>query len=1565
MNTFKHISTLLLLLLAALPLSLRAESASGSGWTLSDEGCLTIQSDAAWNDYDERIESDRIRKYARYASQVRSIIIAEGLYDIPSDAFGIRSYRDPATGAYTEVEYFHVSNVSIPASVCTIGFNAFRAMHNDEGYLTFTFAEGSNLLRLEDGCFGNTSIRSIQLPESLREIGSYCFDGCDRLESIVIPARVESIDRRAFVHCFQLSSITFRSQQAPELGDEALLTGGDEHGTTLAIRVPGHAGSYYVGNWTAYADKIQSEHRYLNGICQASECSQRYMAPAQAADGYYEIANAGNLYWFAGLVNGTLTDAAQNATANARLTGDVDMEGRSDWMPIGLENMVRLGFGNTPEAAADKGFLGTFDGQGHTIRNLTVPQVAYTAIDENLTNCLTFGLFGAVSGTVTQLNVQNITIGAKEGTDASRAGALVGAVYPGGSVSYCSATDCQITSAAVSGALAGANYGGSVTHSWASAVQQNSCERTGGLVSDNKSDEGALNGTISFCASDGTLCNAGYSGTVENSLSSQTADDFRSGVVTWLLNGNGASNYWRQNLGNASPDPLPVSNTSHPQVYYGLNGNGIMAYANEPLYDTPAAPYNAFFGCYDISCPMHLKWFAGLVNGTLEGVERNAAANARLMCDVDMSAVTDWMAIGDASGYDLIRGNSSYEPGYTGLFNGLGHEVRNLQLQTPEVASGGTISGGERGVGLFGIVSGTVRNLGVSDVSFATEHGNWHRYGALAGMVSPIGKIESCYAKNVNVQIPNSAVVGGFVAGNYGGTISHCFSYNTQLAGSRKGDFICDSSDDNRILHGTMEYCVSPGSIKGPENQSYNPTVGCLEYASADDYKSGRVAYLLNEEGKLYNFRQNLMGGSFTEETADAVPVLASSHLIVYYGESVTEEGSYVYTNTQTDVRHTHAYDAKGFCQISDPRCSGYQPATPVVENETTVYEIGNAGQLYWFAALLNIGSIDGVSAPEQAHARLTADIVVNEGDYTTWDLRLARQWTPMNNDYRTLYNFDGQGHSVSGLCCTQGDNAAFIRHVNYVQDLVLKNSVFNGNYIAYGLAGVAGGLRDCRVEHCQIKSPGAANALANTVNYYLQRCTVTDCEVIGGRMAAGLAYRINASSQCITDCSVVASTIASEGDVASGLVNTFMQSSEIDPSFPLVSNCLVAADIQSASDYNAHDVYAGWDGETSDDICSNCYTLEGSLHTDGSGEAQFKGTVKTAEEMASGHVAVALNAGRSELVWGQRFGTDALPSLATEDNRIYQADVCRNGVKLQTAYFNRGGKVLGLDLPNAYILCDAAIAPEGQNVVTFDGSEYRCLDLHIYNSSAFATPFPFTAEEATFHIETPEGYVWADGTRGWHTLCVPFDGKLYLGDEAKQSIPGKQEKGHFWLKELCGFDAASQTLLFDYASEITAGTPYIVAFPGATAFPDDAFEGQGEITVRGHRASFPAVAKTTDTFDRYFFAGSIKGKAGLSPDNEGARYVLNEEGTQFVQSYSAIQPFTAYIYSDFLNISSKALKMGDWEDYAETTGLTPVNGTELDAAAVYDLSGRRIAPSQRPLLRGIYVVNGQKVVVK
>ena len=63
-----------------------------------------------------------------------------------------------------------------------------------------------------------------------------------------------------------------------------------------------------------------------------------------------------------------------------------------------------------------------------------------------------------------------------------------------------------------------------------------------------------------------------------------------------------------------------------------------------------------------------------------------------------------------------------------------------------------------------------------------------------------------------------------------------------------------------------------------------------------------------------------------------------------------------------------------------------YQPATETTDKydidddgtKDTVYEISNAGQLYWFAELVN-GTLDGVEQNTLANAILTANITVNE----------------------------------------------------------------------------------------------------------------------------------------------------------------------------------------------------------------------------------------------------------------------------------------------------------------------------------------------------------------------------------------------------------------------------------------------------------------------------------------------------------------------------------------------------------------------------------------------------------
>ncbi len=88
---------------------------------------------------------------------------------------------------------------------------------------------------------------------------------------------------------------------------------------------------------------------WVNGFSETDE----YEPAQKNADGYYEIANGGNLFWFAKHVN------TADRTANAVLTADIDLEGRP-WTPIG----------STGEA--NNNFRGVFDGQNYTIRGLNV-----------------------------------------------------------------------------------------------------------------------------------------------------------------------------------------------------------------------------------------------------------------------------------------------------------------------------------------------------------------------------------------------------------------------------------------------------------------------------------------------------------------------------------------------------------------------------------------------------------------------------------------------------------------------------------------------------------------------------------------------------------------------------------------------------------------------------------------------------------------------------------------------------------------------------------------------------------------------------------------------------------------------------------------------------------------------------------------------------------------------------------------------------------------------------------------------------------------------------------------
>lgn len=98
------------------------------------------------------------------------------------------------------------------------------------------------------------------------------------------------------------------------------------------------------------------------------------------AENPYQITSAAELYWFAGLVNGTLTDVTKNSSACAKLMNDITVNNNLlDRITYktdddgNLTNEVANG-GNfiswTPIGAANNGYQGTFDGNEKTISGL-------------------------------------------------------------------------------------------------------------------------------------------------------------------------------------------------------------------------------------------------------------------------------------------------------------------------------------------------------------------------------------------------------------------------------------------------------------------------------------------------------------------------------------------------------------------------------------------------------------------------------------------------------------------------------------------------------------------------------------------------------------------------------------------------------------------------------------------------------------------------------------------------------------------------------------------------------------------------------------------------------------------------------------------------------------------------------------------------------------------------------------------------------------------------------------------------------------------------------------------
>lgn len=166
-----------------------------------------------------------------------------------------------------------------------------------------------------------------------------------------------------------------------------------------------------------------------NGFCgqvlaDGTTCGE--YEPATLNNGVYHITNAGQLFWFAAMVNGESAHAYTVEEKHPNISGvleaDIDLlqgnpnakNNHVEWTPIGCTATL------SSNVVTANGFSGTFDGGGKTVKNMYIPTVS---------TVLGFVGYLAPGGKVTNLAVNGLIAPAdtnKSGNDETGIGGIVG-----------------------------------------------------------------------------------------------------------------------------------------------------------------------------------------------------------------------------------------------------------------------------------------------------------------------------------------------------------------------------------------------------------------------------------------------------------------------------------------------------------------------------------------------------------------------------------------------------------------------------------------------------------------------------------------------------------------------------------------------------------------------------------------------------------------------------------------------------------------------------------------------------------------------------------------------------------------------------------------------------------------------------------------------------------------------------------------------------------------------------------------------------------------------------------
>ena len=760
----------------------------------------------------------------------------------------------------------------------------------------------------------------------------------------------------------------------------------------------------------------------------------------------YRISTAADLAAIAQQVNNS--GIAHYDGVYFKLYKDINLGGM-EWAPIGKNDSTYW-------------FNGNFDGDGHTISNLTITQKTDGGF---------LGLFGCSRGTIKNLFIKNVNINAAYGEKA--AGAICAANY--GTIEKCGVDSGTIVDKSSGiGGISGRNYG---------TISQ--CYNKADLTTENGKAAGIsgmnYQGTIENCYNAGTIT---QTGTNENYLAGGICSDNNGGIVKYCLNfgkvisangvGYGVSKdngtvtecYYDEDVcGNLNGDGTAMTSAELCDSSFtdSLNSNwesGSESGETNGRYRTAIYTYPSLKGVgtavktdgkqqYDFSISGNGKTYEDFTYietaEDFKNIANNLSGNYVLKNDIDFKGEVI-EPIGDS---ESVSGSGLSAP-FSGNFSGDGHKILNVTVKR------------ELGLysGLFGANKGTIINLSVVE---ADVSGTAYVGGICASNASG-GRIADCsFSGTVN---GTKSYVGGICGENKGG-IMRCVADGTVSGDSNVGG-ICgsnnssngnienclNSSDVTRkssngniggivgqsINNSTVNYCISIGKTSGTDSSSIGGVCGYAYGATiTNSYFDSEVSAGLKAIYDAFDDRD-------TETLKGLTTAGLSGALPTDFADTVWQAGR----NEVTDIDGRAGARTATYISLKNV-------GTPKVLESTPVYNFSLDGTVTWetYEPVASVEDFRKIDENPSGNYVLAKNIDFGGKNYRPIAYKSGTSFTG---------KFSGNGHTISNISVNYDDDLVGLFGTNkgLIMNLAVSGEVTGEEYIGGICAKNEGTIYSC-----------------------------------------------------------------------------------------------------------------------------------------------------------------------------------------------------------------------------------------------------------------------------------------------------------------------------------------------------------------------------------------------------------------------------------------------------------------------------------------------------------------------